>query len=256
MRSRHASAHAHPWLSYRPPPCQRRVLRRRSGGVYAVCTSRYPAVYGAFMQGLGLPGNNGTAVAERGTATAVNHICTSPGDTAWEEAWKGLVSAESLSWWVWLSRWSPVKAAQPYAPSMPDPVLEPWRWQTFPELRGLGLRCMAEDRQGRMWFGADEGVRCYDGLSWKVYTPEDGVFGAPVTRLCAARGGGVYAGTEVGVSRFWDGEWRRLFPSEGGSALVHLRSPGGVGWEPVGRDGVGRASSGRRLPGDPGRLLA
>lgn len=26
----------------------------------------------------------------------------------------------------------------------PDPVLESWRWQAFPELKDLGLRCMAE----------------------------------------------------------------------------------------------------------------
>ena len=34
-------------------------------------------------------------------------------------------------------------AVQPYQPTYPDPVLEPWRWRTFPELKGLGLRCMA-----------------------------------------------------------------------------------------------------------------
>jgi hypothetical protein len=50
-------------------------------------------------------------------------------------------------------------AVQPYQPVHPDPVLEPWRWTVFPELKGLGLRCMAEDRDGRMWFGVDDGVQ-------------------------------------------------------------------------------------------------
>ena len=30
-------------------------------------------------------------------------------------------------------------AAQPYTPVIADPVLEPWRWTSFPELKGLGL---------------------------------------------------------------------------------------------------------------------
>ncbi len=106
-------------------------------------------------------------------------------------------------------------SVQPYQPTHPDPVLESWRWQSFPELKGLGLRCMAEDRDGNMWFGTDEGVRRYDGVRWTVYTPEDGVLGAPVTTLCATQDGSVYAGTEIGISRFKDGAWSRVFPPEG-----------------------------------------
>jgi len=52
-------------------------------------------------------------------------------------------------------------AVQPYEPLQPDPVLEPWRWRSFPELKGFGLQCMAEDQNGTMWFGLDEGVRSY-----------------------------------------------------------------------------------------------
>ena len=37
-------------------------------------------------------------------------------------------------------------AAQPYEPVQPGPLLESWRWQSFPELKGLGLSRMAEDR--------------------------------------------------------------------------------------------------------------
>ncbi len=51
-------------------------------------------------------------------------------------------------------------AVRPY-----EPVLESWRWRSFPELKGLGLRCMAEDRDGNMWFGTDGGARRYDGLN-------------------------------------------------------------------------------------------
>ena len=72
---------------------------------------------------------------------------------------------------------SPLHAVSPYTPSRPDPVLESWRWTTFPELNGLGLVCMAEDREGRMWFGVDDGVRVYDGVTWKSYTEADGLLG-------------------------------------------------------------------------------
>ena len=106
-------------------------------------------------------------------------------------------------------------AVRPYEPMQPDPVLESWRWRSFPELKGLGLQCMVEDRYGNMWFGTDGGVRRYDGLNWKVYTPEDGLLGAPVWTLCAARDSSVYAGTEMGISRFREGVWRRVFPPEG-----------------------------------------
>ena len=106
-------------------------------------------------------------------------------------------------------------AVRPYTPVHPDPVLEPWRWRTFPELKGLGLRCMAEDRDGNMWFGTDEGVRVYDGVKWTAYTEEDGLPGAPVNLLCAARDGGVYAGTEMGIGRFSGENWTRVFPPEG-----------------------------------------
>lgn len=37
-----------------------------------------------------------------------------------------------------------LKAAVPYKPVHPDPVLESQRWRTFRELKGLGLRTMAE----------------------------------------------------------------------------------------------------------------
>ena len=50
-------------------------------------------------------------------------------------------------------------AVQPYQPAQPNPVLESWRWHSFPELKGLGLECMAEDDDGNLWFGVNDGVR-------------------------------------------------------------------------------------------------
>ena len=110
---------------------------------------------------------------------------------------------------------SAVWAIQPFEPTQPDPTLESWRWQSFPELKGLGLRVMAQDSDGAMWFGLNAGVRRYDGLRWQEFTPDDGLIGAPVNVLCAAKDGSLYAGTEKGISRFSQDRWERVFPPEG-----------------------------------------
>lgn len=106
-------------------------------------------------------------------------------------------------------------AVQPYTPMRSDPVLESRRWRIFSETKELGLRCLAEAQDGAIWFGVDDGVRHYDGLTWTAYTPQDGLLGAPVNVLCASKDGGVYAGSDRGVSRFHDGVWQRVFPPEG-----------------------------------------
>ena len=110
---------------------------------------------------------------------------------------------------------SPAFAVRPYTPVQPDPVLESWRWRSFPELNGLGLRCMAEAKDKAMWFGVDDGVRRYDGVKWTAYTEKDGLYGTPVNTLCATRDGSIYAGTPMGISRFKEGKWSRVFPPEG-----------------------------------------
>ncbi len=107
------------------------------------------------------------------------------------------------------------RAVRPYTSVHPDPALEPWRWRSFPELNGRGLRCLAQARDGSIWFGTDEGARRYNGIGWTVYRPENGLYGAPVNVLCAAKDGSVYAGTDRGISRFHEGVWRTVFPPQG-----------------------------------------
>jgi len=93
---------------------------------------------------------------------------------------------------------------------------------------------MAEAKDQAMWFGVDDGVRRYDGFHWTAYTQTEGLLGAPVNALCATRDGGVYAGTEAGISRFHEGRWQRVFPPEGDPST---RSTGS-----------GQAGSGQALP--------
>ncbi len=38
----------------------------------------------------------------------------------------------------------PGRCLQPYQPARLDPALEAWRWQSFPEMEGAGLRCLTK----------------------------------------------------------------------------------------------------------------
>lgn len=106
-------------------------------------------------------------------------------------------------------------AVENYVPKFSDPVNEPWRWRGFPELNGLGLRCMTEGPNGQLWFGTDEGVHVYNGLNWTVWGVQHGLLGAPVYALCKSPDGSIYAGTEQGISQFENGSWQRVFPLMG-----------------------------------------
>ncbi|OGG46172.1 MAG: hypothetical protein A3F84_26190 [Candidatus Handelsmanbacteria bacterium RIFCSPLOWO2_12_FULL_64_10] len=96
-----------------------------------------------------------------------------------------------------------------YAPSHPDPVEEPWRWRAFPETRGIGVRCIAEGKDGAIWVGADTGVRRYSEGEWRVYTQKDGPGAGPIHRIRVAPDSAVYVTTQEGVWRFHRWEWTR-----------------------------------------------
>jgi len=111
------------------------------------------------------------------------------------------------------------RAVCPYTPVHSDPVLEPWRWTVFPELRGFGLWCVAEDHDGNMWFGGRDGVRRYDGVNWTSFTEKDGLTPGLVLALRVTGDGSVYAGTYWGIDRFREGSWHRVFPQSGSLPL-------------------------------------
>ncbi len=108
------------------------------------------------------------------------------------------------------------QAGRPFTPVQPDPVLEPWRWRSFPEIKGLGLQCMTQDGEGRMWFGVDDGVRVFDGTDWATHSDEAGLLGGGASALCVTKAGIVYAGTSVGVFRHDGGQWHHVFPRVAG----------------------------------------
>ena len=106
-------------------------------------------------------------------------------------------------------------AATPFTPRHPDPVHESWRWRSFPELKGQGLSCLAQDGDGNFLFGTDKGIYRYDGMSWHLFPFDEGMEGAQINTLYVARDGSVYVGSEQGISRFENGIWERVFPSQG-----------------------------------------
>jgi ligand-binding sensor domain-containing protein len=104
------------------------------------------------------------------------------------------------------------RGAQPYQPVLGDPMLEPWRWRAFPEMSGLDVLCVAESKDGTMWFGTANGLWSYDGFAWVRHT--SGV-GRLVTTLCSHPDGTLYAGGGWGISRFRNGGWNELLKTTG-----------------------------------------
>ncbi len=101
----------------------------------------------------------------------------------------------------------------PYQPEPGDPLLEPWRLRTFPQLSGLGAECMAEGSDGTLWFGTAETVWSYDGFEWSEHPIQLIAGGSPKT-FCPGPDRSLYAGGSWGIIVLRDGEWTRFFPSE------------------------------------------
>lgn len=116
-------------------------------------------------------------------------------------------------WWLALGALvgglASAPAAAPYRPVAEDPLLEPWRWSTFPELNGLNAQCVTEGTDGRMWFGTPEGVWEFDGVNWAFHPTS--LLAGNVT-LCPGPGGSLLACGRSGIVRFAGGRWERLFP--------------------------------------------
>lgn len=97
-------------------------------------------------------------------------------------------------------------------------MLEPWRWHTYPELNGLGARCMAEGANGTIWFGTIDGVWNYDGIKWSL--PISGEsnniiqLGA-IETMCSQTNGTLFLGDRRGIIQFSQDKWIRLFPARG-----------------------------------------
>lgn len=103
-------------------------------------------------------------------------------------------------------------AAQVYVPKKQDELDQTWRWQFFDELKGKGLRSIAQDSAGAMWFGVDDGVLHYDGLAWTAFGEKEGLPKGPINALCTSTDGYVYAASDAGIARLEEKRWIEVFP--------------------------------------------
>ena len=99
-----------------------------------------------------------------------------------------------------------------YQPERSDPILEPWRWQSYPQLEGRIVHCVTEAADSSLWFGLEDGVARYDGLNWSFSPTEDGIVGKQTTAICGAKDGSIYVGTEIGLNRYYKKRWTLVFP--------------------------------------------
>ena len=103
------------------------------------------------------------------------------------------------------------------------------------------VRGVAYDRDGQLWFASAQGVGCFDGDDWTLYTPADGLPYDDFTTVSGGEGDVVWFGTNIGAIRY-DGEswayrqglgWlpndvvRAIAVNENGDAF--FATPGGVG---------------------------
>jgi len=108
---------------------------------------------------------------------------------------------------------SNVYSQHPYNPVLVDPLTESWRWKSYPELVGKGVRSIVETKDGSIWFGLDKGIIRYDGINWHTFNNKDGLADNPINLLCVERGNIVYAGSDSGLYQFVANGWTKIFPS-------------------------------------------
>jgi signal transduction histidine kinase/AraC-like DNA-binding protein/ligand-binding sensor domain-containing protein len=102
-------------------------------------------------------------------------------------------------------------ATEPYLPEIANPLSESWRWRHFPELEGKGVRCVAEDQRGTVWFGVNDGIIEYNGYDWTWHNKKNGLLGSPVEQLHADKNGIIYAITPQGLFIYKGNKWQLSF---------------------------------------------
>lgn len=111
---------------------------------------------------------------------------------------------------LWLGVFS-CRGAKPYLPVSGDPMLESWRWRTFPELSGLGAQCVGEGADGMIWFGTVDGLWSFNGLDWNFHAPEE-VLGSDFASICSRPDKSLLFGGRRWICQFANGGWSRIFP--------------------------------------------
>lgn len=78
------------------------------------------------------------------------------------------------------------------------------QWRNYVARDGLAgniVYALAEDRDGALWFGTNNGVSRFDGKTWSNFGVKDGLLDRHVYALAVAPNGDVWVGTRKGVVR-------------------------------------------------------
>jgi len=81
------------------------------------------------------------------------------------------------------------------------------------------VRGVAFDARDRLWFASPQGVGCWDGARWRLYTGADGLPYDDFTTVAAGEDGVVWFGTRIGAIRYDGRVWeyrqgRRWLPDD------------------------------------------
>ncbi len=77
--------------------------------------------------------------------------------------------------------------------------------------------CLTNDEQGNMWFGTQNGVAKFDGLTWSVFntTSHPDIPHNTITAIAQDKDGDIWIGTDFGVSVFDGTDWTTYTTTEG-----------------------------------------
>lgn len=77
-----------------------------------------------------------------------------------------------------------------------------WRSLTTADgLAGNIVYSIAQEKDGTLWFGTDQGASRYDGKSWKTFGLRDGLAGSNVFAIAIGPNNDIWLGTKGGVNR-------------------------------------------------------
>ena len=111
---------------------------------------------------------------------------------------------------------SDVVWGQDPGPARPDPTTEVWRTTSYDDLRGRGIYGVSGGADDRIWFATSAGVACYDGVTWRNWSLEDGLLDERANTVLELGDGSVLAGGRMGLSRYADGHWTAILGRHSG----------------------------------------